>query len=87
MKPVGSSMRELGNIEGMEAVDVLGGIDLCDHSLFIDMRWKRGLNKDAVDEGVSIHFMHERHELRLWNICGKFVLDRVQTQLRGLLVL
>ena len=45
---------ELGDVFGVEAVDVLAGVDGADDGGFVDVAGRRALHQDAVDGGVGV---------------------------------
>ena len=78
---------ELGDVDRMKPVDVLGGIDGFDDSLFVDVRRGRGLDEDAVDGRVVVEFANEVEQLLLGSGGGEFELQRVHSEVVGHFVL
>ena len=51
---IGASGDEAADVEGMEAVDIFGGIDCFENSLGVNLCGKRELDEDAVDFVATI---------------------------------
>ena len=70
--------RKLGDIHGMEAIDILAGIDCQNDFGFVDLRRGRGLHKDAVHGRIGVEFGNKRQERCLAGVGGEFMFDRMQ---------
>ncbi len=76
---------EAADVQGMEAVDVLVGVDGVQDLLGIDVLGQRQLNENAVDVLVRVQALHERQDLVLGRRLGELVLERLHADLDGLL--
>ncbi len=74
---------ELGDIDGVEAIDVLAGIDGGDDGSLIDMIGRWGLDEDAVDGGVCIELANKPDELLLLRLGGHLVFHRVKAEFQA----
>ena len=62
----GATLDELADVDGMKAVDVLGGIDGFENFLGVDLRRKRELHENAVDVVAGVEFADDGEQLRWW---------------------
>ena len=84
---IGVAERELGDVDGMEAVHVLARVDGLDDGALVDVRRGRRLDEDAVNGGVGVERLNERDEFGLRSRGGQFVLYRVHAEFVAHLVL
>ena len=86
-KPGGILERELGDIHGVETINILAGIDGADDRGFVDLWRGRGLDEDAVNGGVGVEFFDEGEKLLLCCVGGEFLLHGMQAEFGGFAVL
>ena len=79
--------RELGDIDRVEAIDILPRIDRQNDLGFVYLRRGRGLDKNSMHGGIGVEFRDECQKRRLTCIGGEFVFDRMQSNLGGLAIL
>ena len=71
----------------MEGVHVLVGIDGVEHLVGIDVFGQGQLDQDAVDLGVLVVFVDQGQEGRLADVGGLIVLNGIEAQFMGGLLL
>ena len=79
--------REFGDVDGVEAVDVFGGVDGADDFGFVDVLGRGALDEDAVDGGVGVELFDEGDQFGLGGGGGEFVFDAVEAEVLALFVL
>ena len=72
---------------GMQAVDVLGGIDGVDDGFGMDRFRQRQLHENAVHRGIRVELCDQRQQIGLRDIGRQPVLERRHAGGLGLLVL
>ena len=78
---------EFCDVDGVEAVDVFGGVDGADDLGFVDVLGRGALDEDAVDGGVGVELFDEGDQFCLRRGGGEFVFDAVQAEVLALFVL
>ena len=62
---------DFAHVRGVEAVDVLAGIDAQQHEMLVDVLGERQLNQDAVDLGIGVEAIDEREQVCLARLLGQ----------------
>ena len=70
---------QTADIVGVEAVDILGGIDRVNHHALVDLVRKRHLHKDPVDAFVGVEAFDQCDQFRLGSGVGQIVADGKET--------
>ena len=83
----GKAAGEAPGIVGMQAVDILGGIDRVDDRFGVDRFRQRQLHENAVHGGIAIELSNHRQQIGLRDVFGQHVLERRHAGFLGLLVL
>ena len=86
-KSSGILERELGDIHGVETINIFAWIDGADDRGFVDLWRGRGLDEDSVDGGVGVEFFDEGEKLLLCCVGREFFLHRVEAEFGGFAVL
>ena len=78
---------ELGHVDGVEAIDVFGGVDGLNDGCLIDVFRRWALDENAVDGGIQIQLPHEGEDFLLRGAGGQLMLHRVEAEVFALFVL
>ena len=79
--------QHFADIDGMETIDIFVGVDRQQGGVLIHVLGQRELKQDAVDLGVVVHAVNQRHERFLGGVDREAVVIRVDAGLcAGLLL-
>ena len=78
---------ELAEVQGMEPVDVLHGVERANHACLVDVVRQWELDEDSVDRVVRVQLLDLLQELLLGRLRRKADVPRVDAHLRGSRVL
>ena len=79
--------RKLGDIHRMEPIHILARIDRQNDLRLVDLRRRRGLDKNAVNSRIRIEFGNEGQKRRLTCVGGKLVFHGMQAKLGSFAIL
>lgn len=77
---------EFGDVDGVKAVNVFGGVDGAHDFRFVDMLGRWALHENAVDGGVGVELFDQGDQFCLCRGGGEFVFDAVQAEVFALFI-